>query len=127
MNAGSTEANYQQKLARKKYPYLVRIPFQDFEAKPRILIGLDNVKLGLSREHIEGRWSEPIASRTSLGWVIHGPNGKMRNEESQHMQHHVMSVNQCLCQAEQGQELHQQVEEFCSLDNFGIRAIISST
>lgn len=110
----------------KEYPYLARIPFDDFDAAPRILIGLDNVKLGLSREHVEGGWSEPIASKTLLGWVVHGPNGPVSREESQHMQHHVLSINQCSCETDRDDELHQQIEEFFSLENFGIRALTNS-
>lgn len=111
----------------ENYPYLERIPFHNFDASPKILIGLDNIKLGVSRECVEGRWTEPIASKTLLGWVVHGQNGQLSGSESQHMQHHVLSINQCQCQTERDDELHQQIEEFFSLENFGIRALTNST
>lgn len=41
-------------------------------AKPRILIGTDNWPLIVTRELRTGKPNEPAASRTELGWVIHG-------------------------------------------------------
>lgn len=78
----------------KEYP-LEKIPFEDFDDEPRILIGLDNIKLGLSREYVEGKWTEPIASKTLLIWVVHGQNGYSSNSESKMVQHHIINVHQC--------------------------------
>ncbi|CAG4935487.1 unnamed protein product [Colias eurytheme] len=42
------------------------------EAKPRVLIGQDNWHLLIASEIRKGRRHQPIASRTPLGWVLHG-------------------------------------------------------
>lgn len=65
----------------KKYPYLSRIPFTDFDSAPRILIGLDNIKLCCC-----------VVERT-----------------------HRRALGRTLC-----------VEEFFSLESFGIRALTNS-
>ncbi|XP_048486344.1 uncharacterized protein LOC119693582 [Plutella xylostella] len=41
-------------------------------ASPKILIGQDNWDLIVSREVRNGRRDQPVASRTQLGWVLHG-------------------------------------------------------
>ncbi|XP_048485574.1 uncharacterized protein LOC125490430 [Plutella xylostella] len=41
-------------------------------ASPKLLIGQDNWDLIVSREVREGRRDQPVASRTQLGWVLHG-------------------------------------------------------
>nr|AAQ09229.1 polyprotein [Antheraea mylitta] len=40
--------------------------------RPTLLIGQDNWELIVSRRVIKGRPNEPVASLTSLGWVLHG-------------------------------------------------------
>ncbi|XP_048487697.1 uncharacterized protein LOC125490997 [Plutella xylostella] len=41
-------------------------------ASPKLLIGQDNWDLIVSREVRDGRRDQPVASRTQLGWVLHG-------------------------------------------------------
>jgi hypothetical protein len=67
---------------KMKYKHLCDVPISaPLEVKPGMLIGLQHVKLGVSFETREGRWNEPIATRTRLGWVIYGkePNAKDSN------------------------------------------------
>jgi len=40
--------------------------------KPTILIGEDHAHLTLERESVESDNGGPIASRTKLGWMVHG-------------------------------------------------------
>ncbi|KAL0818483.1 hypothetical protein ABMA28_008938 [Loxostege sticticalis] len=40
--------------------------------RPRLLIGADNWHLIVSRELRTGKKTEPVASRTELGWTVHG-------------------------------------------------------
>lgn len=42
----------------------------------QILIGLDNAKVAVPMEVRKGKWKEPIASRTRLGWTIPGGRSK---------------------------------------------------
>lgn len=41
-------------------------------ANPALLIGQDNWDLIVSRKILRGKPNEPVASLTSLGWVLHG-------------------------------------------------------
>ncbi|XP_034836290.2 uncharacterized protein [Maniola hyperantus] len=54
------------------------------QARPRLLIGSDNWDLIVSKQLLTGLRHEPAASRTELGWVIHGsaPRATLsRNED----------------------------------------------
>ncbi|CAL8114202.1 unnamed protein product [Orchesella dallaii] len=59
---------------KKKYPHLRDIPVNcQNPARPVLLLGEDNIHLTIAREVKEGSCrSSPLASRTELGWVIHG-------------------------------------------------------
>lgn len=46
------------------------------EARPRVLIGQDNWPLLLAEERRIGNKSQPIASLTPLGWVLHGAHSR---------------------------------------------------
>ena len=52
-------------------------------AVPRLLIGADHWHLIITRDARIGRRREPVASRTELGWVIHGvaPRIELRQDE----------------------------------------------
>lgn len=45
------------------------------EEPPKLLIGQDNWELIVSRSTKKGKKNEPVASFTSLGWVLHGSDG----------------------------------------------------
>lgn len=48
---------------------------------------------------------------------------KSSDAESHHLEHHVLSISKCPCQTERGDELHQRIEDFFSLENFGTRVL----
>lgn len=57
----------------EQYPHLRGIPVESYQdVQPRILIGIDNANLSLPLKGREGGWCEPIATKTRLGWIIHG-------------------------------------------------------
>lgn len=57
----------------KRYTHLDGLPIDNYEhANSQLLIGIDNWKLGLPSEIKEGRWREPVAAKTRLGWTFHG-------------------------------------------------------
>ncbi|XP_055615129.1 uncharacterized protein LOC129761435 [Toxorhynchites rutilus septentrionalis] len=57
-----------------RYPHLKDLSSDSYNgAQPRILIGMDNCRLGYALDSKEGMKNEPIATRTRLGWVIFGP------------------------------------------------------
>lgn len=50
------------------------LPLAEYEhVTPKILIGLDHCRLGMSRTTMTSLEGGPIAAQTSLGWVIYGP------------------------------------------------------
>lgn len=98
-----------------KHPHLRDVPFLDFEnAVPRILIGIDHWKLSIPSEVREGTWDEPAATKTRLGWIVHGQR-QTRQSSNVHQHLHV-----CNCYPDA--VLHDQVKAFFSLENFGVRA-----
>lgn len=64
----------------QKWHHLLNIPVHGLRnAEPRVLIGQDNIDLTIAREVIQGEPNAPVASRTKLGWVIHGNSALFRN------------------------------------------------
>jgi hypothetical protein len=57
----------------------IQIP-EPFNMKPAILIGLEHSKLGVAKQVRQGKWGKPIASKTPLGWVVHGKHRGSRND-----------------------------------------------
>lgn len=61
-----------QELA-KKFPHLRGLPIEDHaRIQPQLLIGLDNLQLGVPLKIRQGRQGEPIAAKCRLGWGIYG-------------------------------------------------------
>lgn len=88
---------------------------QPFDEVPRILIGLSHAKLGICYDKREGKWNEPIATKTRLGWVVHGCEkfGKL-NEQSNFM---------CVVdKLSPDVELHNLINGYFNLESFGVRA-----
>lgn len=106
-----------------KYPHLNGLPPLSYcNASPRILIGIDNWKLGLPSRVREGKWREPIASETKLGWTIQGLYHHQENTNEVD----VNSNNQYsfhLCECKRDDELHVLVKEFFTIENFGMKEL----
>lgn len=57
----------------QSYPYLNGLPIPNYRnAVPQVLIGLDQLKLSLPLKYREGKEGEPVATKTRLGWCVHG-------------------------------------------------------
>src|SRR5277367_5964549 len=75
---------------RRKWPHLKNVRFNPVDSeRPKILIGQDNASLIVSREVVEGSENVPMASRTHLGWVLHGRSGvgSSREDYTFHVSH----------------------------------------
>lgn len=58
---------------QKKFPHLAGLPLESYrDVSPRLLIGLDFANLGHGNNSREGKWNEPIAVKTRLGWMVYG-------------------------------------------------------
>lgn len=65
----------------EKWPYLKNVSFESMtNAKPMVLIGQDNILLTVPRQVIHGKWNEPVATKTWLGWLVHGRFEKPLNQ-----------------------------------------------
>ncbi|XP_062707580.1 uncharacterized protein LOC115257239 isoform X2 [Aedes albopictus] len=96
----------------EKYVHLRGLPIQSYiDARPRILIGLDNSHLKAVLKLREGGKDAPIAAKTRLGWTIYGKiPGPM---DQVHRQLHI-------CAQTPEQQLHDLVNQFFSLENVGV-------
>ncbi|XP_062716211.1 uncharacterized protein LOC134291877 [Aedes albopictus] len=56
-----------------RYPHLRGLPLKDYESiQPKLLIGLDNLRLVVPLKVREGGPTDPIAAKCRLGWSIYG-------------------------------------------------------
>lgn len=59
---------------KSRYHYIDQALLESVkDAKPKLIIGQDNVSLIVSLEVIQPKYNQPAISKTRLGWVIHGP------------------------------------------------------
>ncbi|XP_062538381.1 uncharacterized protein LOC134206670 [Armigeres subalbatus] len=99
-----------------RYPYLAGIPVKSYEqAIPRILIGLDNIKLLLPLKIREGQHNGPVAAKSRLGWTIFGSiEGANRNSVSPIMH---------ICKSVVETELHEMVKQYFAMENLGVSVV----
>ena len=77
----------------KTWPYLRGAVFNSYDCvQPQILIGQDNVLLTLGRLSLHGKTGEPVATKTWLGWTVHGsslvsgqPEALLSHHECEHV------------------------------------------
>lgn len=103
----------------KKYPFLREADFASYEnARPTILIGSDHPKLGIQLRYIEGPDdNSPVATKTRLGWTIHGPTDSY--SANQYVNVHQYEI--CPDHNECDSDMHQQIKEYFSIENFGVQ------
>ncbi|XP_055604397.1 uncharacterized protein LOC129752651 [Uranotaenia lowii] len=98
----------------EQYPHLSGIPMIDYQnAVPKILIGNDNAHLAVPLRRREGSSDAPIATKSRLGWTIHGPIFEHTKSGPQYNFH--------LCQCSTKLEtLHDLVKQSFTVENLGI-------
>ncbi|XP_053692248.1 uncharacterized protein LOC128740709 [Sabethes cyaneus] len=73
-----------------RYNHFKGLSLPDYgEETPRILIGLDNLHLFAPLESKVGKFGEPIAVRSLLGWSIYGPD-QHRSSAKTYVHHHLV-------------------------------------
>ncbi|XP_062702100.1 uncharacterized protein LOC134285428 [Aedes albopictus] len=101
-----------------KYAYLQGLPVDSYaNAQPRILIGMNNVRLVHPLAGREGKKHEPVAARTRLGWMIFGA-WPVQNALAPAAFPHSFHV--CHHSAASDLELNSVVKDYFALDNMGI-------
>lgn len=92
-----------------KYPYLEDIPIEGYEnVVPSMIIGINNPNLISSLKIREGKWNQPVASKTRLGWTLFG-GSSMTGKLNLHM---------CTCSKDE--ELHELVKHYFSEESVGV-------
>ncbi|XP_058817368.1 uncharacterized protein LOC131680673 [Topomyia yanbarensis] len=105
----------------QRYKHLEGLPIQSYSRiAPRILIGMNNCRLGHVLDSREGRDNEPSAAKTRLGWIVYGPcfSSSQPNTIIDHAVHR--SYHICACNKGHDEDLHAAVKEYFALDSMGI-------
>ena len=98
---------------KRRWQHLEGIPLTSATqaCKPRILIGQDNAHLTIARVVHEGPPNSPVATKTKLGWVIHGNNGAVQGRVD----------GDIVCFSQQQDEvLHNLVKQSFQIDALGV-------
>lgn len=96
----------------KKYHHLKGIPITDIFERPMILIGQDNIRLSVARKISQGPENLPIATKTCLGWSLHG-------KYNDDLQKNSFSFHVCN-QETSDKMLHEMVKASFTTDAFGV-------
>ncbi|XP_062712313.1 uncharacterized protein LOC134289800 [Aedes albopictus] len=98
--------------ALRQFGHLKGLPIQSYHnAKPKILIGVDNLRLAVPLRIKEGPGSDLIATKTRLGWCVYGrQQGKTRSEYSLH-------ICECSCD----DKLQDSLKEFYAIEEVGVK------
>ncbi|XP_062537781.1 uncharacterized protein LOC134206100 [Armigeres subalbatus] len=95
------------------FPHLRGLPLQDHTLiQPKLLIGLDNLQLGVPLKLRQGRAGEPIAAKCRLGWGIYGGKQDAIHTESV-ANFHVAEVT------DSDQLMNDQLRNFFTMENMG--------
>ncbi|XP_055605119.1 uncharacterized protein LOC129753329 [Uranotaenia lowii] len=97
------------------FHHLSEIPVESYvDAKPRILLGMDNIRLEYPFDSKEGAENQPTAVLTRLGWIIYGPcsvpETAISEENEQAFSYHI-----CQCET-----LNSAIRDYFSFDSLGI-------
>ncbi|XP_062714292.1 uncharacterized protein LOC134291044 [Aedes albopictus] len=94
------------------FQHLRGIPIEEYhDAVPRLLIGVDNLKLSLLLKVREGKEGVPVAVKTRLGWCVYGGQ---RSDDSSLASYHI-----CECNEDTGMD--ETVKAYFSMEDVGVR------
>ncbi|XP_062701454.1 uncharacterized protein LOC115254319 [Aedes albopictus] len=94
------------------FQHLRGIPIEEYhDAVPRLLIGVDNLKLSLPLKVREGKEGVPVAVKTRLGWCVYGGQ---RSDDSSLASYHI-----CECNEDTGMD--ETVKAYFSMEDVGVR------
>ncbi|XP_058456399.1 uncharacterized protein LOC131433814 [Malaya genurostris] len=104
----------------KKYKHLIGLPIRSYaRVTPKILIGMNNCRLGHVLDSREGNEIEPSAAKTRLGWIVYGPCSSSSDSSLikpvSHSSYHI-----CECNKNNDDALHSAVKEYFALDSMGV-------
>ncbi|XP_055628954.1 uncharacterized protein LOC129770265 [Toxorhynchites rutilus septentrionalis] len=101
-----------------QYKYLKGLPVDSYtNVRPRILIGINNWRVGHVLDSRERKEYEPVASKTRLGWMVYGVHNSAQHHEMYTAYH---SYHICSNSSQIDDDLHNIVKKFFALDSIGI-------
>lgn len=112
LNLPSQTVNTDQ--LKEAFKFLRRIPIEGYENEtPVILIGPKDCRLSTPIKTRSGKWDEPLATKTLLGWEVHGSNAPSAR---------VSNVNfHAAGEMNDDQKLHQLVARYFALEDYGTK------
>ncbi|XP_065085173.1 uncharacterized protein LOC135707298 [Ochlerotatus camptorhynchus] len=103
-----------------KYPHLDGLPIEPYSnVQPKILIGMNNVRVIHPLDSREGKPNEPAAVKTRLGWTIYGTCLSDNDPASKITPY---SYHICFHSYDSDELLHETVKNYFTLDSLGISA-----
>lgn len=114
LNLPKQDLNYD--VCSKEYSYLGHLPVQSYaNAKPEILIGLNNWRYAVPLKTREGDIHQPIAIKCRLGWTIYAANDHKTTDEEHCNFHYVKKEDDC------DENLNFMMRNFFSIDSLGVK------
>ncbi|XP_049291179.1 uncharacterized protein LOC125768058 [Anopheles funestus] len=102
----------------EQYAHLQGLPIQAYDnARPRLLIGIDNYHLARPTRYAEGGIYDPVTAKTPLGWVVYGPRSKNLPKANAHALH---TIRICKYGADADANLDAAVKNYFTLESIGI-------
>ncbi|XP_062556853.1 uncharacterized protein LOC134221681 [Armigeres subalbatus] len=97
-----------------QFPHLVGLPLKGYtNITPRIIIGLEHVRLLTALKTREGRNGGPVVVKTRLGWCAFGKDsGKLRSS-SVHLNHHALDTMS-------NQSLHEVMRSYFAIEESAV-------
>ncbi|XP_058448825.1 uncharacterized protein LOC131428801 [Malaya genurostris] len=98
----------------KSYPYLSDVEFSDYgNEKPKLLIGLPHSNIMRAIDTRSGRFNEPIAQKTKIGWVIYGTQMDDRKQNN-----FLMMINND--ETSEEKSMKEMMRSYFSTEEFGV-------
>ncbi|XP_070135337.1 uncharacterized protein [Drosophila bipectinata] len=108
---------------KAQHTHLRHLPLSGYDsAQPRLLIGLNNCKLGRVLRTKEGTTEDPIAEKTRLGWTI---KGRSSNSVGDDITPNYHEFHICACEADENKEIMRLLEQ-CMWSDRGPRPVMNS-
>ncbi|XP_055590388.1 uncharacterized protein LOC129742511 [Uranotaenia lowii] len=96
------------------FHHLQGLPISSYtHAVPRILIGVNNIRLTVPLRVKEGKLNEPVATKTRLGWCVYGGTVDVIEKST-------VNLHTCVCITDR--TLHDTVKDYFALEDTGIAA-----
>ncbi|XP_055633296.1 uncharacterized protein LOC129773676 [Toxorhynchites rutilus septentrionalis] len=106
---------------QKRFNHLRGLPMESYSnVTPQLLIGLNNTHLSTALKFREGTSGEPVATKSRLGWSVHGNLSGIQRVQRDH--HHVQVCRQS-SSITSNEKLHEMVQNFFNVESVGVSVV----